>query len=108
MRQRLCIGDDKVLRRQYGSSPRRPGQTALWYTSSVSEAGEISDWQMLAQRYANNPAVIGADLFNEPHAEGTEPNGTGACWGCGDTARDWRLAAQRIGNAVLQTNSIII
>jgi endoglucanase len=85
--------------------PSAAGQTALWYTSSVSEASEISDWQMLAQHYGNNPTVIGADLFNEPHAEGTEPNGTGACWGCGDTARDWRLAAQRIGNAVLQTNS---
>jgi endoglucanase len=85
--------------------PSTAGQTALWYTSSVSEASEIADWQMLAQRYANDPTVIGADLFNEPHAEGTDPNGTGACWGCGDTARDWRLAAQRIGNAVLAANS---
>jgi endoglucanase len=85
--------------------PSAAGQTALWYTSSVSEASEIADWQMLAQRYANNPTVIGADLFNEPHAEGTEPNSTGACWGCGVQARDWRLAAQRIGNAVLQANS---
>ncbi len=85
--------------------PSAAGQTALWYTSSVSEASEIADWQMLAAHYANNPTVIGADLFNEPHADGTDPNGVGACWGCGDTARDWRLAAQRIGNAVLATNS---
>jgi len=61
----------------------------------------IADWQTLARRYAGNPTVIGADLFNEPHAEGTDPNGTGACWGCGDPNRDWRLAAQRIGNAIL-------
>jgi endoglucanase len=85
--------------------PTTAGQTALWYTGAASEASEISDWQMLASRYANNPTVIGADLFNEPHAEGTDPNATGACWGCGDTARDWRLAAERIGNAILQTNS---
>jgi endoglucanase len=26
---------------------------------------------------------------------------TGACWGCGDTARDWRLAAERAGDAIL-------
>jgi endoglucanase len=83
--------------------PTAAGQTALWYTSTVSEASVISDWQLLAQRYAGNTTVIGADLFNEPHAEGTDPNGTGACWGCGNTARDWRLAAERIGNAVLQT-----
>jgi endoglucanase len=64
----------------------------------------IADWVMLANRYANNPTVIGADLFNEPHADGTDPNGTGACWGCGVQARDWRLAAERIGNAILQAN----
>jgi endoglucanase len=85
--------------------PSAAGQTALWYTASVSEASEIADWQMLAQRYAGNPTVIGADLFNEPHAEGTDPNATGSCWGCGVQARDWRLAAQRIGNAVLATRT---
>jgi endoglucanase len=85
--------------------PTAAGQTALWYTSAVSEASMIADWQMLAQRYAGNTTVIGADLFNEPHAEGTDPNGTGACWGCGVQTRDWRLAAERIGNAILQTNS---
>jgi endoglucanase len=85
--------------------PTAAGQTALWYTASASEASMIADWQMLAQRYAGNPTVVGADLFNEPHAEGTDPNGTGACWGCGVSTRDWRLAAQRIGNAVLSANS---
>ena len=84
--------------------PSAAGQTALWYTAAVSEASMIADWQMLAQRYAGNTTVIGADLFNEPHSEGTDPNGTGACWGCGVQARDWRLAAERIGNAILQTN----
>ena len=64
----------------------------------------IADWQMLAQHYADNPTVIGADLYNEPHADGTDPNGTGACWGCGDVNRDWRLAAERIGNAILEAN----
>ncbi|MCP2323777.1 endoglucanase [Hamadaea flava] len=85
--------------------PSAAGQTPLWYTAAVSEASMIADWQMLAQRYAGNSTVIGGDLFNEPHAEGTDPSGTGACWGCGDTARDWRLAAQRIGNAILSVNS---
>ncbi|MEV0271625.1 cellulase family glycosylhydrolase [Hamadaea sp. NPDC050747] len=85
--------------------PSAAGQTPLWYTATVSEASMIADWQMLAQRYAGNSTVIGGDLFNEPHAEGTDPSGTGACWGCGDTARDWRLAAQRIGNAILSVNS---
>ncbi|MFI6330895.1 cellulase family glycosylhydrolase [Micromonospora chersina] len=81
--------------------PTSAGQSPLWYTSTVSEATWIADWKTLAQRYANNPTVIGADLHNEPHAEGTNPAATGACWGCGDTARDWRLAAERAGNAIL-------
>lgn len=81
--------------------PTSAGQSPLWYTSTVSEETWINDWKMLAQRYAGNTTVIGADLHNEPHAEGTNPNATGACWGCGDIARDWRLAAERAGNAIL-------
>jgi endoglucanase len=84
--------------------PTTAGQTALWYTSAVPESTWINNMQMLATRYKGNPTVVGIDLHNEPHADGTEPNSTGACWGCGDTARDWRLAAERAGNAVLQSN----
>jgi endoglucanase len=84
--------------------PTSAGQTALWYNAAVPESVWISDWRMLAQRYAGNSTVIGADLHNEPHAEGTSPNGTGSCWGCGDPARDWRLAAERAGNAILDVN----
>ncbi len=84
--------------------PTSAGQTPLWYTPAVSEQSMIADWVMLAEHYADNPTVIGADLFNEPHAEGTDPNATGSCWGCGDPARDWRLAAERIGNAVQAAN----
>jgi endoglucanase len=68
----------------------------LWYSNQYPQSRWISDWQMLAQRYKNNATVIGADLHNEPH----EP----ACWGCGDPARDWRLAAQLAGNAILAIN----
>ena len=83
--------------------PTTAGQTALWNTG-VTEASEIADWQSLATHFAGNTTVVGADLFNEPHAEGTDPQGTGADWGGGD-ARDWRLAAERIGNAILSVNS---
>jgi endoglucanase len=77
--------------------PDSGAQSALWYTTAYPESRWISDWQMLAARYAGNTAVIGADLHNEPHGS--------ACWGCGDTNTDWRLAAQRAGNAILSTNS---
>ncbi|MEV5487747.1 cellulase family glycosylhydrolase [Streptomyces bobili] len=76
--------------------PDGAGQSALWYTSAVPESTWIANLKSLAGRYAGNSTVVGIDLHNEPH----DP----ACWGCGDTTRDWRLAAQRAGNAVLSVN----
>jgi len=89
--------------------PTTAAQTPLWNGGGVSEASMIDDWKFLASHYASNSTVVGADLFNEPHAEGTDPQGTGSNWGGGD-ARDWRLAAERIGNAILgvQPNWLII
>jgi endoglucanase len=73
--------------------PEAWGQSELWYTDKIPESRWISDWQMLAQRYANNPTIIGADLHNEPHGL--------ACWGCGNPETDWKEAATRAGNAIL-------
>src|SRR6185436_14345119 len=83
--------------------PDSGAQSPLWYTAQFSEARWISDWQMLAQHYAGNTAVVGADLHNEPHHIQGNPAAS-ACWGCGTTANDWRLAAQRAGNAILGAN----
>ncbi|GAA1838674.1 cellulase family glycosylhydrolase [Microlunatus capsulatus] len=77
----------------------RPGsdaQSELWATADYPEARWVEDWTMLAERYADEPAVVGVDLHNEPHGP--------ACWGCGDPARDWAAAATRAGNAVLAAN----
>lgn len=76
--------------------PDATSQSALWYTSAYPESRWISDWLMLAQRYVGNPMVLGADLHDEPYSP--------ACWGCGDPSLDWRLAAQRAGNAILSVN----
>lgn len=76
--------------------PDSTAQSALWHTSAYPEARWISDWQMLATHYKDNPQVLGADLHNEPHSP--------TCWDCGDPNLDWHLAAQRAGNAILQIN----
>jgi len=76
--------------------PDASEQSGLWYTNAYPETRWIADWQMLANHYKGNPMVIGADLHNEPH--------TPACWGCGNQQLDWRLAAERAGNAILATN----
>lgn len=75
------------------------GLSGLWFTQAYPESAWIADWQMLAQRYANEPTVLGMDLRNEPH----NANANGACWGCGGP-NDWRFAAERAGNAVLAIN----
>ncbi|ACU73078.1 glycoside hydrolase family 5 [Catenulispora acidiphila DSM 44928] len=80
--------------------PDAGGQSALWYTSTVPESTWINDLKAIATRYQGNPAVVGIDLHNEPH----DP----ACWGCGDTTIDWRLAAERGGNAVLSVNPSLL
>lgn len=76
--------------------PDAGGQSALWYTAAVPESTWIANLKALATRYKGQDTVVGIDLHNEPH----DP----ACWGCGDASLDWRLAAQRAGNAVLGIN----
>jgi endoglucanase len=68
----------------------------LWYGDGYTEGDWIRTWAMLAERYKNQPQVIGADLKNEPHGI--------AGWGTGDRRTDWRLAAERAGNAILNIN----
>ncbi|MEC5180808.1 endoglucanase [Arthrobacter sp. CG_A4] len=75
--------------------PSSADQSPLWYTSAYPESKWISDWKMLAERYTNDPTVIGADLHNEPAGA--------ASWG-GSAATDWHAAATRGGNAVLASN----
>ncbi len=92
-----AIGMKVILDRH---RPDSGGQSALWYTSAVPESTWITNLKAVATRYLNNTAMIGIDLHNEPH----DP----ACWGCGDTTKDWRLAAQRGGNAVLSVNPSLL
>ena len=72
-----------------GTSPN-----GLWYDANHSQAQWVSDWQMLAERYADDPQVIGADLHNEPY------NGT---WGDGGP-NDWAAAATTAGDAIGTVN----
>ncbi len=68
----------------------------LWYGDGFTEADWIDTWKMLATRYKNQANIIGADLKNEPHGR--------ASWGTNDESTDWRLAAERAGNAILAIN----
>lgn len=86
----------------------------LWYTRQYPQSAWIADWKTLARRYQGQSAVIGFDLRNEPHTAGPGPWNVhaylyqGATWGpyrgWDNPATDWRLAAERAGNAVLSIN----
>ncbi|GEP54509.1 Calx-beta domain-containing protein [Reyranella soli] len=88
------IGLKIILDHHRNDSGPGPSSNGLWYDAQHPESQWISDWQMLATRYANDPTVIGADLHNEPY------NGT---WG-GGGATDWAAAAERAGNAIGSVN----
>ncbi|MGE0224584.1 MAG: cellulase family glycosylhydrolase [Acetobacteraceae bacterium] len=89
------IGLKIILDHHRSSAGNGPNGNGLWYDGTYNEARMIANWVQLAQRYANNSTVIGADLNNEPHGPAT--------WGDGSAA-DWAAAATRIGNAVLAAN----
>ena len=80
--------------------PTSAGPTELWYNDQVPQDRWIADWQMLARHYYGNDTVIAFDLHNEPHGPAT--------WGTGDPNTDWRLAAEKAGNAVLDVNPYLL
>jgi len=88
------IGLKIILDHHRSTAGDGPSSNGLWYDAQHSQAQWVSDWQMLAQRYANHQSVIGADLHNEPY------NGT---WG-GGGATDWAAAAETAGNAIGTVN----
>lgn len=80
--------------------PTKDSQSALWYSSAVSEEQWIRDWETLAKRYKQCQTVVGFDLHNEPHGPAT--------WGDGNLLTDWRLAAERCGNRILAINPNVL
>ncbi len=72
----------------------------LWYNDEYPEEKWLADWRAIVLRYKNQPWVVGADLRNELRS--------GASWGGSDPKLDWRAAAERGGNTVLDANSKLL
>ena len=73
----------------------------LWHNSRFSEADWMADWVKLIRRYRDVPALVGADLRNEPR----QP----AQWGTGGGIEtDWPSAAERCGTALLAENPDLV
>ncbi|MFG2965736.1 glycoside hydrolase family 5 protein [Streptomyces sp. NPDC048288] len=66
------------------------------WNSSQSTQQWADDWVFMSRRYATNPRVVGADLYNEVRRDVLDdPN-----WGLGD-AHDWYAAAQLAADRIL-------
>jgi endoglucanase len=94
-----AIGLWVILDHHRSDAGAGPNASGLWYTADYPEQVWIDNLTFLAGRYADTDAVVGIDLHNEPHGPAT--------WGDG-SIHDWRLAAERAGNAVLGANSRLL
>ncbi|MGQ4344242.1 glycoside hydrolase family 5 protein [Streptomyces sp. SAS_275] len=66
------------------------------WNSGQSTQQWTDDWVFMARRYADDPRVVGADLYNEVRRDVLDdPN-----WGLGD-AHDWYAAAQLAADRIL-------
>jgi endoglucanase len=88
-------------------------KSGLWYTTRYPARAWYADWEMLARRFRNDDAFVGADLRNEPHIIGSQfteqayfQNGPlwGAYHGLYYHDRDWHWAAETLGNDLLALN----
>ena len=89
------LGMRVILDHHRSEAGNSANESGLWYSAEYPESVWIDHLTQLATRYANNSSVVGIDLHNEPHGPAT--------WG-DDSNNDWRLAAERAGNAVLAAN----
>lgn len=74
----------------------------LWYSDSFSEDQyfEALDW--VSKRYANNDTIVAYDIKNEPHGKASEPSH--AIWNDSKDSNNWKYAAERAGNIILDNN----
>jgi endoglucanase len=88
-------------------------KTGLWYTADYPESAWFNDWITLVRRFRADSAFVGADLRNEPHIIGKvfDINAYfvhGPLWGAFHGTyyhdRDWRYAAETLGNALVSVN----
>jgi endoglucanase len=83
----------------------------LWYKDGYTEDAWIADWVSLIERYKDNPAVVAADIKNEPHGNTTAGMKPPATWGYDESGygkTDWRKAAAKCGKAIVSANPNII
>ncbi len=77
-------------------------QVAVWYTSKFDEDDWIEALEWFADYYKDDDTIIAIDLKNEPHGKADE--GNFAKWDDSNDKNNWKRAAERGANAVLDVN----
>jgi len=90
----MVILDNHVSRADWCCS--ETDENGLWYNDEYPESSWLADWRTIARRYRSQKWVVGADLRNELR--------NGAAWGGDNPKLDWHGAAERGGQAVLDSN----
>ena len=79
----------------------------LWYGKEMSNGVMcttdiwIDTWVWLVEKFKNDDTIIACDLENEPHGQ---PGSTIAKWDGSTDENNWRYAAERCANAILDVN----
>ena len=87
----------RIILSRFSAKSNNFANEYLWYIPDdpvYTEELFVSDWVLLAQRYAHS-AVVAADLWDEPSTRVT--------WGDGSNM-DWKAAAEAAGNAIQAVN----
>lgn len=74
----------------------------LWYSGNITEEQYFEAISWLAERYANNDTIVAYDIKNEPHGKASETEH--AIWNDSDLSNNWKYAAERAGNIILDAN----
>lgn len=74
----------------------------LWYNGSITEEQYFESLDWVSDRYKNNDTIVAYDIKNEPHGKASENEH--AIWNDSEDSNNWKYAAERAGNIILDNN----
>lgn len=93
----------KVMLDIHSSKTDAMGHNApLWYTDDFSANSYFEAVEWMANRWGQNDTIVAYDLKNEPHGAGNDA--VRAVWNDTNNPSNWKAAAERAGNIILDVN----
>ncbi|WP_105181690.1 glycoside hydrolase family 5 protein [Pseudoalteromonas sp. T1lg21] len=78
----------------------------LWYSKEYPQNIFFEHWVKLVNRYKEVPNVVAAELRNEIRPDPTID--LTPTWGTGEVETDWKAAATKAGNLILENNANLL